>query len=521
MNDLIGKNINGKYRIDSLIRETELGDFYRGTNVATGVPVTVKTLAPAMAIDVRYVDRFLLEARAAAGVSHRNILNSIEVGTDEKGLPFAIYQGIEGDTLDNVIKADGKLAESRAVGLAKQIASALTGAHETKLIHGGLSPNKVIVNTVDGVDEVKIYDFGFRPHARNSMTAVKYLAPEQCAETPVTDQRADVYALGTMLYEMVAGEPPFTGPTPSAVIEKHLNEPPAPLSAYRQDLNAQLEPIILSCIAADPERRYQSAIALEEDLGRLAEETGAELPPETAIAAAAGTPKRNIWQTALIVLVGIAVVSAVLIYTTRTRQTNPTVTAQPDANSSPVQPINPATGAQEEAMLRLGDVGDASLVPNSNSALPGTLPGGDSYNAWANGGVPPAGAPLSSGTNYGSAPPAGSQVPTYIPPPGQRVTIDPNGGSPFMPNDGGVILVPIPTNTEPTAKPTPTPRVPAANVPVKTTPDPKTSANPNTVQPNDTSKPGAKTTSTPAKKAGSTKNTKTKSGPTAEEPPNR
>ncbi len=176
MNDLIGKNINGKYRIDALIRETELGDFYRGTNVATGVPVTVKILAPAMAIDVRYVDRFLLEARAAAGVSHRNILNTIEVGTDEKGLPFAIYQGLEGDTLDNVIKTDGKLAESRAVGLAKQIASALTAAHEAKLVHGGLSPNKVIVNTVDGIDEVKIYDFGFRPHARNSMTAVKYLA---------------------------------------------------------------------------------------------------------------------------------------------------------------------------------------------------------------------------------------------------------------------------------------------------------------------------------------------------------
>ncbi len=273
---------------------------------------------------------------------------------------------------------------------------------------------------------------------------------------------------------MVAGEPPFTGPTPGAVIEKHLNEPPAPLSAFRDDLNAQIEPIILSCIAADPERRYQSAIALEEDLGRLAEETGAELPPENALAAAAtGKTGRSIWQTALIVLVGVAIVSAVLIYTTRTRQTNPTVTAQTDVNGSPVQPINPATGAQEEAMMRLGDVGDASLVPNSNSTLPGTLPGGDGYNAWANGGVPPAGAPLSSGTNYGSAPPAGSQVPTYIPPPGQRVTIDPNGGSPFMPNDGGVILVPIPSNTEPTAKPTPTPRVPAANIPVKTTPDPE------------------------------------------------
>src|SRR6476469_10048766 len=114
INDLLGKTIAGKYRIDSLIRETELGDFYRGSNVETGVPVTVKVLAPAMAIDVRYVDRFLADANAAAAVSHRNVLNSIDIGTDPRGLPYAVYEGMEGETLASQLRQHGPLPEARA-----------------------------------------------------------------------------------------------------------------------------------------------------------------------------------------------------------------------------------------------------------------------------------------------------------------------------------------------------------------------------------------------------------------------
>jgi len=456
INDLLGKTIAGKYRIDSLIRETELGDFYRGSNISTGVPVTIKILAPAMAIDVRYVDRFLAEANAAARVSHRNILNSLDIGTDGKGVPYAVYEGIEGETLVEQLSRFGPMTEARAVGIAKQIASALGAAHSNDLVHGGLNPNKVLISTADGVDSVKVYDFGTRTHARNSMTAVPYLAPEQSRDAAVTDRRSDVYSLGVLLYEMIAGEAPFRGATPPAIIEKRNGEPPAPLSAFRQDLHPQLEPIILTALAADPERRYQTAGDMEEDLGRLATETGAKLPEDAVALPVAAEPTRSMWKTAAIVLAGIALVSVALIYATYTRQTNPTTTAKVDEGSSPVQPINAATGAQEEAMLRMGDVGDASLVPGTGTeALPGTIPGGDGYNAWANGGVPPAGAPLNSGSNYGTAPPIGAPAPTYIPPPGQTVTIDPNGGSQFMPNDGGVILVPIPKTTEPKASPTP------------------------------------------------------------------
>ncbi|MBP6003415.1 MAG: protein kinase [Pyrinomonadaceae bacterium] len=504
--ELIGKEIAGKYRVEKLIRETELGDFYHGTNTVTGFPVTIKILAPAMAIDQRYVDRFLADVKANAEVSHSHILNSLDVGIDSAGVPYAIYEASEGEMLSEVLKRDGALDVPRAVSFAKQIASAVAVAHRGGLIHSGLNPHKVIVNSDEGGDSIKVFDFGVRPHARNSMTAVGYLAPEQCSTPPTADERSDVYSLGILLFEMLAGEKPYSAATPAEIIAKQNNEPPPPMSAFRQDLHPQLEPIILSAIARDPERRYQTMNDLEEDLGRIAGEVGANIPSTGApiAAAAAAGSKRNIWQTGVIALVGIAVLAAALIYATSVRQTNPTASLAPDANSLPVQPINPATGAQEDALAKLGDLGDASLVPNSGMELPGTMPGGDGFNAWANGGVPPAGAPLSGSMVPGAPLTSGPLPPQYIPPGGQTVTVDPNGGSQFMPNEGGVILVPVPQTEDP--KPTPTPKTPAANTAVKPTPDPKASPATNPAGPKaDAPAVGPKPLMTPPKKPATVK----------------
>lgn len=467
INDLVGKEIAGRYRVGSLLRETELGDFYHGSNLVTGTPVLVKLLAPAMAIDQRYVDRFLEEMNGAASVSHQNILSILDVGTDTHVLPFAIFEAPEGISLREMIAAEGQLQQEAVIGIAGQIAAALASAHSANLIHGGLNPDKVFVKRQDTGLIVKVFDFGIRPHAGNSLATASYLAPEQTGVMPVSDARSDIYALGTIAYELAAGETPFADcKTPAEIRRRQQNDPPPPLTAFRNDLHAQFEPIVLSTIVADPDRRYQLMSDVEEDLKHLGSETGVVFTPMMEIPSEPPA-KRNVWQTAFIVLLGIALLSAALIYATSTRQTNPTASLAPDANSSPVQPINPATGAQEEAMLKLGDVGDASLVPNANLELPpGTLPGGDGYNPWANGGIPPAGAPLTSG------PLAGSQVPNQppalsVPPGGQTVTINPNGGSVFMPNEGGVILVPIPANAVPQTKPSPTPKMPA-NTAVKT-----------------------------------------------------
>lgn len=198
--------------------------------------------------------------------------------------------------------------------------------------------------------------------------------------------------------------------------------------------------------------------------------------------------KQDPWKTAFIVLIGIVMLSAVLIYSTSSRRTEPTTVLQTDANGQPVQPLNPATGVEEE---RLAALPLDSLGANSNvSALPGQLPGGDGFDPWANGGKPPTGAPVGSGGGY--------------------MTI-PNGGSQFMPPDcilqpSGIYLCPVPTNANAAARPTPTPRNNSANANVQASPTPATPANPKATPtpagPRATPTPRTRSTPAPAKTPG-------------------
>jgi hypothetical protein len=220
------------------------------------------------------------------------------------------------------------------------------------------------------------------------------------------------------------------------------------MSAFRGDVPGDLEAMILSAMALDRDRRYQDMSAFSEDLATLAKTMGADTAviPQAAVAR-----KHNIWQTAFVVLAGIMVLAAVLIYATSGgKKTDPTIELKADAGSFPVQPIGPATGAMEESLANMPAANDAEIMSTANSMLqpPGTLPGGDNYNPWANGGNPPPGAPPAQ----------------YVPPGGQYYTIDPNTGSPFMPSEGGVVLIPVPVNNNTPPKTTPTPKGQTGNV---------------------------------------------------------
>jgi hypothetical protein len=191
------------------------------------------------------------------------------------------------------------------------------------------------------------------------------------------------------------------------------------------------------------------------------------------------------WKTAFIVLIGVVLLSAVLIYSTSSRRTDPSTVLQTDANGQPVQPLNPASGVEEE---RLAAMPADAVTSNSNlSTVPGQVPGGDGYNPWANGGVPPAGAPK-------------------VGPGGGYVTV-PGGGSQFMPPEcimqpSGIYLCPVPTNTNASVKPIPTPRNNSANANVQASPTPATpKATPTpAVKPSPT--PRIKATPAPAKTPG-------------------
>lgn len=454
IDELEGKVIAGKYRIDSQLIDTELGPVYRGSNILMDKAVTIKVLVPALAIDKRFVDRFLSDAKSVSQAGHPNILNITDFGTDTRDITYAVYEEAAGETAAELIARNNTLPVHEAVDIARQAARGLASAHAHDLAHGALTPDKILVANEDGGNSVKVFEFGSGPVGKASAVGIEYRAPETY-DGGKADERSDVYSLGVILYEMLSGVVPFIGKTPAELKKKQDSEPPPPLSAFRADLPADLEPMILSAIAIDPEKRYQTMKSFAEDLELL---SGGVSKDTVGAAAASAAPNRNIWQTAFIVLAGVAVLAVALIYATSVKRTDPTTDLQADAGTQPVQPIGPATGAQEESLAKLPAMTAEEIMAleNSNTALPpgSTLPGGDGYNAWGNGGMPPPGAPLSTGQ------------------PGERLSGDPNTQSPFMPGldlvckdvtTGQVIPCPTFDGGKPVPKPSPGGRNPAAN----------------------------------------------------------
>jgi serine/threonine protein kinase len=465
---LTGKLIADKYRVETPISEGGEGDLYAGRHEVMDKPVTIKVLPRALGVDARWTKRFVDEARTASVVTHPNVLSLTDFGTDAKGISYAVFEPAPSSTLKDILTGGPSMDEKRALDIAAQIAAGVAAAHAKKVVHGRLNPADIYVNTAEGErDEVKAYGFGASPMSVPQDADPRYLAHEQLTAFQVADERTDVYAVGVMLYEMLGGVVPYEGVTTADIQKSQENEPPPPLTAFRKDLNPEIEPIVLSAIAVAPERRYQTMAAFAEDLELLSTRLGA---PKAA-AAASGS---NTWRAAFIVLAGVALLSAALIYATSVRQTDPTTQLQADAGSLPVQPIGPASGTQEENLAKRPLMTDDEIkaAMNANTALtPDQLPGGDGYNPWATGG-PPLGAPPTS----------------YVPPGGQTMTLEPGNSSQFMPQElppgctmlpSGVVLCPKPVNPADAAKPTPTPKEPAANTATgQATPTPATTPKP-------------------------------------------
>jgi serine/threonine-protein kinase len=452
MSDLIlGQTLAEKYRIEEAIGASGLGKVYRGNHLLMDKTVIVKILSPALAIDDSIVRRFSEEARTVSHISHPNVLNVTDFGSD-KDVVYIIFESVEGETLKEAIAREGKFPPEQAVNIARQIAAALIAAHKKGFVHGHLKSENILLAKADDESElVKVLEFGLnKDHDEASLKDLEYLAPEQNSSVSEADERSDIYSLGVIFYEMLAGEVPFTAENPTELMLKHAEEPPPPLSAFRSDLPAGVEPIVLKALAKNPEMRYQTANEFADDLVAISYSKAAAAPG-------------NIWKTFSIVLVGIFVLSALLIYALSSKQRNPE-TMQTDAGSQPVQPINPATGINEQGLSNMMQL-SPELFSNSNMNIPpGTLPGGDGFNPW-------------------DRPGAFQQVPQG----GQVITIDPNNPSQFMPPDGSVILVP--------ATPTPTPKP----SPGETKTPANTQATPATTDTPATTKPTPKTDKTPVK----------------------
>ncbi len=478
----IGKTLADKYRIDSVMRETELGKVYHGRHLLMEKAVAVKILSPALSVDENIVKRFSSEARNISNISHPNILNVTDFGSDANGTVYIVFEDGTGETLKSAIEQGDSFSPERAVNIAKQLTSALSAAHLKGLIHGNLNSENILLGADDAV---KVLDLGTVKldavavaDDELSFPKIEYLSPEQCADDGDADERSDIYSLGVILYEMLAGEVPFKAENASELMMKHAQEPPPPLSAFRQDLPNTIEPLILQTLAKNPEMRHQNAAELLDDLNR-ASRSIAESPTT------AKTPNNNLWKTAFVALAGIALLSAALIWATSSKQTNPS-TLQSDSNSQPVQPLNPATGMNEQGLATIVPM-SSEMLSNSNMTLtaPETLGGSDGNPYWQSGSVPPG-------------------APQYIPPGGQ--VVDPNNPNSVFNQDEQRSTYMYDSNTGKYYMMVPT--SPNANANTQASPTPKGTKPPSnviqpTIVPNETPKPQTSPTpdakSTPAK----------------------
>jgi serine/threonine-protein kinase len=231
--------------------------------------VAVKLLHPQLAVDDALRTRFRNEAIAAAKLTHPGIVATYDTGDDD-GLAYIVMELVEGKTLRRVIDQDGKLPVKQAVDITSQVADALEHAHRQGLVHRDIKPANVLVQP-DG--RVKVTDFGIaKATGGDDLTrtgtvvgTARYLAPEQVNGSPV-DGRADVYALGLLLYEMLAGAPPFGGENDMATAVARLTNAPQPVGAARPEVPRALEDVVARSLARDPEYRYQSAQQLKDAL---------------------------------------------------------------------------------------------------------------------------------------------------------------------------------------------------------------------------------------------------------------
>ena len=262
-----GMFLQDRYEILEEIGSGGMSDVYKARCHKLNRLVAIKVLKEEFSSDESFVSKFKMEAQAAAGLSHPNIVNVYDV-IDEGSLHYIVMELIEGVTLKNYIAKRGKLDVKEAVGISIQVAQGLAAAHERNIIHRDIKPQNMIISR-DG--KVKVADFGIARAATAqtlssaAMGSVHYISPEQ-ARGGYSDARSDIYSLGITMYEMLTGRLPFEGDNTVTVALAHLEEPITRPSHYNPAIPVSLESIILKCTEKKPEYRYANINELIADL---------------------------------------------------------------------------------------------------------------------------------------------------------------------------------------------------------------------------------------------------------------
>jgi ABC-type transport system substrate-binding protein/tRNA A-37 threonylcarbamoyl transferase component Bud32 len=265
------------YRIEAMVGEGAMGTVYVAEATQGQGRVALKLLAPELAQDERFRRRFLQESRVAASLDHPHIVPTIASG-EEGGVLFLAMAHIDGSDLRQLLRREGALEPERALRLLGQVAQALDAAHEAGLVHRDVKPGNILVTGAAGGEHAYVCDFGLARHVssvssltgeRGFVGTIDYVPPEQIEGASI-DQRADVYSLGCVLYECLAGSRPFDRDSELSVVFAHLVEPPPPITDRRPTLANGLDDVFATALAKSPANRYATC-------GQLIQAAGAAL----------------------------------------------------------------------------------------------------------------------------------------------------------------------------------------------------------------------------------------------------
>ncbi|MFD3628860.1 Stk1 family PASTA domain-containing Ser/Thr kinase [Streptomyces sp. DSM 116494] len=286
---LVGQVLDGRYRVDARIAVGGMATVYRAVDTRLDRILALKVMHPSLAADASFVERFIREAKSVARLAHPNVVQVFDQGTDG-GYVYLAMEYIAGCTLRDVLRERGALQPRAALDILEPVLAALGAAHRAGFVHRDMKPENVLIGD-DG--RVKVADFGL-VRAVNSVTntsdtvlgTVSYLAPEQI-ENGIADPRVDVYACGILLYEMLTGEKPHEGDSPAIVLYKHLHDDVPPPSALVPGMAYELDELVASATARNPEVRPHDAVALlaraRDARGRLTGEQLDAMPPQALL----------------------------------------------------------------------------------------------------------------------------------------------------------------------------------------------------------------------------------------------
>ena len=321
------KLLGGRYELLEKIGGGGMATVYKARDTLLQRVVAVKILRNQFVSDPEFVRRFRREAQNAASLSHPNIVAIYDVGEDHDD-HYIVMEYVAGRTLKDIIKEHAPLPVSQALAIAAQIGRALEHAHRHRIIHRDIKPHNILI-TADG--RAKVTDFGIAraattstlTHSGTIMGSVHYISPEQ-ANGEAAGEKSDIYALGVVLYEMLTGQVPFDGPTPLAVVMKHVQEMPVPVRQLNPAVPEDVERVVMRCLRKPVDERYPSAEALVHDLeaalkGLPVSELGEDLDEPTLVIPGSPPPpakKRRtlapwvVWTVLAVVALGAVALAA-------------------------------------------------------------------------------------------------------------------------------------------------------------------------------------------------------------------